>query len=88
LATLFINIFLGFLVLSMVYLLEIFYNLSGEPFILKDYYEISKNIFICLKIWAPILNKSSNEVYEIIYSLWLGTILNPIPDFQGQEVYK
>jgi hypothetical protein len=34
--TLFINTFLGFLVLS-IHFPEIFYNLSDEPFVLKDY---------------------------------------------------
>jgi len=60
---LFANIFLGFLVLRKIYLPEIFYNLSGETYVFKDYCEISREIFICLMIWVPIHNKYTNEIY-------------------------
>jgi hypothetical protein len=53
----------------------------GEPFILKDYCDISKNIFIFLRIWVPILNKSAKEIYERRYALWITTILDPISHF-------
>jgi hypothetical protein len=60
----FTNLFLGFLFLSMIHLPEIFYNLSGEPYVFKDYCDILKDIFICLMFWEPILNKYTNVIYE------------------------
>jgi len=64
--------------LIVVHFPDIFYNVIGEPFILKDFYEILKNIFICVKKWASILNKYANEIYERRYTLWIATIIEPI----------
>jgi hypothetical protein len=41
----------GFLVLIMICLSEIFYNLSGESFVVQGYKEVLKDILIRLAMW-------------------------------------